>query len=100
MDNAIVGNIIDTYQGVVGVFLPLLISTVVKNDMPMKTKAWISFAFVFAASLGHLFFVGEMDLSNFPLTLLKILSLTVVAYRGFWNPTGIIEGIEKKIGNT
>jgi hypothetical protein len=90
--------IIDTYTVVVGIFLPLIISTVIKEGWSTKKKGWISFIFVFAAALGHLFFVGEFDVINLPLTLVKILSLTVVTYKGFWNPTGIINGIETNIG--
>jgi len=89
---------IDMYTAVVGLLLPLLISTIVSPDWTKKTKGWISFILVFLAAAGHLFFIGDFNIANFPGTLLKILFLATGSYLSFWRPTGVKGFVEKKIG--
>lgn len=89
---------IDMYTAVVGLLLPLLISTIVSPDWTKQTKGWISFGLVFLAAAGHLFFMGGFNLADFPGTLLKILFLSGGSYLTFWRPTGVKGFVENKIG--
>ena len=89
---------IDMYTVVVGLLLPLLIATILSPDWTKQTKGWISFGLVFLAAAGHLFFIGEFVLADFPSTLLKILFLTTGSYLSFWRPTGINNAVENNIG--
>ena len=89
---------IDMYTAVVGLLLPLLISTIVSPDWTKQTKGWMSFLLVFLAAAGHLFFIGDFNIANFPGTLLKILFLATGSYLSFWRPTGIKEVVEKNVG--
>ena len=89
---------IDMYTAVVGLLLPLLISTLLSPDWTKQTKGWISFGLVFLAAAGHLFFMGNFDIANFPGTLLKILFLATGSYLSFWRPTGIKDVVEKNVG--
>jgi len=89
---------IDMYTTVTGLLLPLLISTLVSPEWSKPTKGWVAFGLVFVAAAGHLFFIGNFDIANFPATLLKILFLTAGSYLSFWKPTGVKDAIEKNIG--
>jgi len=89
---------IDMYTTVTGLLLPLLISTLVSPEWNKQTKGWVAFGLVFLAAAGHLFFIGNFDIANFPATLLKILFLTAGSYLSFWKPTGVKDAIEKNIG--
>lgn len=89
---------IDMYTAVVGLLLPILISTIVSPDWTKQTKGWISFALVFLAAAGHLFFIGGFDVASFPGTLLKILFLATGSYLSFWRPTGIKDAVENNVG--
>jgi len=86
--------LIDLYQVVVGVLLPMLIALFIKKTWDTKKKVWISMLFVMLASIGHLFYSGDFDLTNLPVTFLKIFGLTVITYKGFWNPSGAINSAE------
>lgn len=89
---------IDMYTTIVGLFLPILISTLVRPEWKKEYKGLVSFALVFAAALGHIFFLGELNLADLPGTCLKILFLTAGSYVSFWRPSGIGDVIEKKVG--
>jgi len=89
---------IDMYTAVVGLLLPLLISTILSPDWTKQTKGWISFGLVFLAAAGHLFFIGDFDIASFPGTLLKVLFLATGSYLSFWKPTGINDAVEKNVG--
>jgi len=89
---------IDMYITVVGLILPLWISIIVSPDWTKQTKGLVSFGLVFVAAAGHLFFMGDFNLANFPGTLLKILFLSTGSYLSFWRPTGIKGVVEKKLG--
>ena len=89
---------IDMYTAVVGLLLPLLISTILSPDWSKQTKGWISFGLVFLAAAGHLFFIGDFDIASFPGTLLKVLFLATGSYLSFWRPTGINDAVEKNVG--
>ena len=89
---------IDMYTAVVGLLLPILISTILSPDWNKQTKGWISFGLVFLAAAGHLFFIGDFDIASFPGTLLKVLFLATGSYLSFWKPTGINDAVEKNVG--
>lgn len=89
---------IDMYVTVVGLLLPVLIATIVAPDWTKQTKGWVSFGLVFLAAAGHLFFMGNFNVADFPGTFLKILFLCTGSYVGFWRPTGIKDAVEKNVG--
>ena len=89
---------IDMYVTVVGLLLPVLIATIVAPDWTKQTKGWVSFGLVLLAAAGHLFFMGDFNVADFPGTFLKILFLTAGSYLSFWRPSGIGDAIEKNIG--
>jgi hypothetical protein len=93
-------DLISGYEMVVGVFLPLLISVFIKESWDRPKKIGMSFLFVLLASIGSIFYSGELDLGKFGETVLKILILTVTTYKGFWSATGVTDIIEKKVGLT
>jgi hypothetical protein len=73
----------------------MLIALFIKETWDAKKKVWMSMLFVLLASIGHLFYSGEFDLTNLPETFLKIFGLAVITYKGFWNPSGAINLAEK-----
>ena len=89
---------IDMYVTVVGLLLPVLIATIVAPDWTKQTKGWVSFGLVLLAAAGHLFFMGDFNVADFPGTFLKILFLTAGSYLSFWRPSGIGDVIEKNVG--
>jgi hypothetical protein len=91
-------NIINEYEVVVGVFLPLLASVFIKESWSREVKIGVSFLFVLLASIGNVFYSGQWNLADWGGTLLKILVLSVTTYKGFWSATGVTDYIEKNIG--
>ena len=89
---------IETYQVVIGFFLPVLLSTILRPEWHKDLKYWISFGVVFIVALGDLFFSGNFVLTDIPGTILAALALTIGPYLIFWKPSGLAEKIEKNIG--
>jgi len=89
---------IETYQLVIGFFLPVIISTIARPSWPKDLKYWVSFGVVFIVALGDLFFSGKFILTDIPGTILSALAMTIGPYLIFWKPSGLAEGIEKRIG--
>jgi len=89
---------LDMYQGIVGFFLPVLIAMLCRPSLGQYAKYWLSFALVFIAAAGEVYFTLGFDLAALPVTILKILSLTIGSYLIFWRPSGINRAIESKAG--
>lgn len=93
-------DLIGTYEMVAGIFLPLLISTVVREQWSKPIKLWVSFLFVLAASVGYTFYSGEWSVVDLGGTILKVFATTVTTYKLFWLPSGITNSIEHGVGLT
>ena len=89
---------VETYQIVIGFFLPVIISTIARPDWPKGLKYWVSFGVVFVVALGEMYFSGNFILTDIPGTILSALTMTIGPYLIFWKPSGLAEGIEKRIG--
>ena len=89
---------IETYQVIIGFFLPVIISTIARPNWPKDLKYWVSFGVVFIAAMGEMFFSGTFNLADIPGTVLSALAMTIGPYLIFWKPSGLAEGIEKRIG--
>lgn len=85
---------LDMYVGVVGFFLPVLIAIINKSRFSQTCKYCIAFATVLVATAGHLWFMGEFNLTDIPGTVLKMLFMTIGSYLIFWKPSGISDRIE------
>jgi len=88
---------LDMYTTVVGFFLPMIIAIINKATWGQRLKYGISFAVVCLAAAFHLVFMGQFDLLDIPVTILKILTLTIGSYLVFWRPSGISDKIENNI---
>lgn len=89
---------IDMYVVVIGVVLPLIISVITKRGWDSRLKGWVYFSLAILASIGHLCFLGEFSIKDFPVTLLKVLFLTTGTYFSIWRPTGVTDYIERNVG--
>ena len=89
---------IETYQVVIGFFLPIIISTIARPSWPKDLKFWVSFGVVFIVAMGDLFFSGKFILTDIPGTVLAALAMTIGPYLIFWKPSGLAEKIESKVG--
>ena len=89
---------VETYQVVIGFFLPVIISTVVRPNWPKNLKYWVSFGVVFIVAIGDLFFSGKFVLIDIPGTILTALALTIGPYLIFWKPSGLAGNIENNVG--
>jgi hypothetical protein len=87
----------EMWQLIVGIMLPLLIAVVIKPDWPKLRKYWVAFAMCVAASIGDVWFSGHFVLADLGGTLLKVVFLCFTSYLTFWKPSGIAEGVEKKV---
>jgi hypothetical protein len=90
-------DLLSGYELVAGTFLPLLIAVFIREEWKKELKIIVSFLFVLAASVGHLFYSGEWGLQNLSTSVLAILVLTITTYKGFWLGTGITGYIEKHV---
>lgn len=88
---------LEMWQLIVGVGLPLLIAVVIKPDWPSLTKWWVGFAMCFVVSIGDVWFSGHFVLVDLGGTLLKVVFLCFTSYLTIWKPSGIAEGIEKRV---
>ena len=85
---------IDMYVAIVGFFLPMLIAGVNRCSWPSTTKYAASFIIVCLAAAGHLIVAGEWVPTNIPLSIMKMLFMTIGSYLVFWKPSGLSDKIE------
>jgi len=89
---------IETYQVVIGFFLPVIISTIARPKWPKDLKYWVSFGVVFIVAMGEMYFSGKFILTDIPGTVLAALAMTIGPYLIFWKPSGLAEKIENGVG--
>ena len=90
-------NLVTMYQTVVGVLLPIIIATINKPDWSKYIKFYIAFFLCVVAAGIEVFYMGEFSLSDWPVSFLKILFITVGSYKVFWHGSGITDLIERNV---
>ncbi len=91
-------DLLNDYELVAGIFLPLLISILVREQWSKSTKTWVSLVIVLAASAGYVFYSGDWNVKDIGGTILKIFVIAVTTYKLFWKPSGVTDSLEFGVG--
>lgn len=82
------------WAGLVGFFLPLIVSVVVQQRWSDMQKATATFCCCIVAAAGTAWFNGMLDVSDIARCFLIVFTLAIATYYGFWKPTGVAPRIE------
>lgn len=90
-----IGDSAQSWQLIVGFFLPLLVAAVVQTRWPPWAKAWGAFLACLVVALGTTYFAGQISQADVIGSVLTVFVVSISTYRGLWHPTGIAGAIER-----
>lgn len=82
------------YSGVIGFFVPVLISVIVQTGWSDRAKAIAAFLVSLAAGAGTAYFSGNFDGRDVVTCALITLTVGISTYYGFWKPIGVAPAIQ------
>jgi hypothetical protein len=91
----VVGTNLDLWTGIIGFFLPLVISVVEQTRWSDALRSWAAFVICVVAAAGTAYFSGNLNTTDVIRASLIIVTIAMTTYRGIWKPTGIAPAIEK-----
>ena len=86
---------LEMLSALVGVFLPALVAVVNRSHWPSWAKGVVVVASSIAAGAVTAWLSGQLTGLRWTESALIIAGAAVVAYRHFWQPTGIAPAIEQ-----
>lgn len=81
----------------IGALLPLLVSVITRVQMAKEYKAIIAFVLCFVTAGIAAYFEGSLTPGDIAGNLAVVYGMAMVAYHGFFGPTGIAASVEKTI---
>jgi hypothetical protein len=82
------------YTGIVSVFMPLIVATVVQSHWRKEVKGAVALIASLVAGFGSLYF-GKADLKDLGVVIPLILVASQASYHTFWKPTGLVPFLEQ-----
>ncbi len=83
------------WSGIVGFFLPLLISAISRLTWPQSLRAVVAFILCLVAGLGTAYFAGNFHLTTIGLSIGTVLVVAWSSFSRFWNKVGATDAVEK-----
>lgn len=89
---------VDMWSGIVGFVLPVLIAAIKRQGWPASWQAVCAFVVCWVAAAGTAYLTAQLDPQNLVRAFLVIFTLAIVAFYGFWKPTGVEPVVDRSTG--
>lgn len=87
----------ENWQFILGALQPLVLSVILQSTWSRRLQAVVAFVFSVVATAVGMYLAGDFALGmDYVTGILAVFSSSIVAYYGFWKPTGVAPAIEAK----